>query len=149
VDRDVPAPNGSFTHSHRVRYHETDTQGYLFNSRYLEIADVAMTEFFRALGWPYDRLIASGVDPSVVSAQLTFRAPARFDDVVDVQVRCVRVGDSSFELHHTLTRGDTELAEISIVYVNVDIELGKSRPLTAAVAAALTTAGPPAAPTDR
>ncbi len=36
---------------HRVRYHEADAQGSLFNSRYLELADDATTEFFRVLGW--------------------------------------------------------------------------------------------------
>lgn len=34
---------------HRVRYHETDAQGFLFNSRFLEIADVALTEFMRSI----------------------------------------------------------------------------------------------------
>jgi len=126
----------SFTHTHRVRYHEADAQGIMFNSRYLEIADVAMTEFFRALGWSYDRLTADGVDPSVVSAQLTFRAPARFDEVLEFRVDCTRVGRSSFELHHTVTRAADELAEITLVYVNVDS--GRSSPLPEDVASALT-----------
>lgn len=137
MDRDVPAAGVSSVHAHRVRYHEADAQGYMFNSRYLEIADVAMTEFFRARGWPYDRLVANGVDPSVVSAQLVFRAPARFDDIIEFRVECTRVGRSSFELHHAVTRAGADLAEITIVYANVDTALGKSRPLTAAVAAAL------------
>ena len=74
----------TFVHTHRVRYHETDAQSFLFNSRYLEIADVAMTEFFRHLGWSYEKLNADGVDPSVVSAQLQFLAPA--DDAASGQV---------------------------------------------------------------
>lgn len=66
---------------HRVRYHEADAQGFLFNSRYLELADVALTEFFRALGWPYQKLVAAGVDPSVVKATIEYKTPARFEDV--------------------------------------------------------------------
>jgi len=127
----------AFVHTHRVRYHETDAQSYLFNSRYLEIADVAMTEYFRQLGWPYDKLIADGVDPSVVSIQMTFRAPARFDDILEFEVGCVRVGRSSFELAHVVTCGGRELATISIVYVNVDIASGTSRPLPAAIVQSL------------
>jgi acyl-CoA thioester hydrolase len=76
---------------HRVRYHETDAQGFLFNARYLELADVAMTEFFRELGWPYPELVAAGADPSVVSATLTFRKPARFDDLLDVHGALIQV----------------------------------------------------------
>ena len=134
----------TFVHTHRVRYHETDAQSFLFNSRYLEIADVAMTEFLRDLGWSYEKLNADGVDPSVVSAQLQFRAPAFFDDVIEFHVECARVGRSSFELEHTVTRAGRELAKINIVYVNVDAAEGASRPLPAAVAQALSGRGRPA-----
>ena len=127
----------TFVHTHRVRYHETDAQSFMFNSRYLEIADVAMTEFFRHLGWSYEKLNADGVDPSVVSAQLLFRAPAFFDEVVDFHVECARVGLTSFELEHTVTRAGEELAKINIIYVNVNAAEGAARPLPAAVAQAL------------
>ncbi|HSC71381.1 MAG TPA: acyl-CoA thioesterase, partial [Candidatus Methylomirabilis sp.] len=34
----------------RVRYSEIDVQGIVYNSRYLEYVDVALTEYFRAMG---------------------------------------------------------------------------------------------------
>jgi len=52
-----------FRHQHRVRYHETDAQKFAFNARYLEWADVAMGEFFRALGGSYRELVELGFDP--------------------------------------------------------------------------------------
>lgn len=119
---------------HRVRYHEADAQGFLFNSRYLELADVALTEFFRALGWPYRELVAAGVDPSVVKATVEYKAPARFDDVLDLSVVCNRVGNTSFELTTTVTRESTLIAVMNLVYVNVDATSATSRPLTEAVA---------------
>lgn len=126
-----------FTHTHRVRYHETDAQSYLFNSRYLEIADVAMTEFFRHLGFSYADLNAAGVDPSVVAATLDFSVPAEFDDDLDFTVHCPRVGTSSFDLTHTVTRSGESIAAIRICYVNVDAQQHRSRPLPDTVAAAL------------
>ncbi|MBK6011685.1 thioesterase family protein [Streptomyces sp. MBT53] len=136
------------THAHRVRNHEVDTQGFLFNSRYLELADVAMTEFFRELGWPYTKLVDGGTDPSVVSARQTFLSPARFDDVLDVEVTCPRVGTSSFQLDMLVARDGTKIAEIEVVYVNVDAEAARSRPLPEAVAQALrdSVAGEPSQP---
>lgn len=122
---------------HQVRYHETDRQGFVFNSRYLEIVDVAMTEYLRALGLPYDDFIAAGCDPSVVTAQLDFKRPARFDDVLDVEVRCIEVGRSSFRLRTTISRGDDLVAEAELVYVNVDVASETSRPLPASVATTL------------
>jgi len=124
-------------YQHRVRYHEADAQGYLFNARYLELADVAMTEFFRALGWPYADLLASGIDPSVVSAALTFSKPARFDDLLDITARCIRVGTSSFGLDVHVARGADVIATIQLVYVNVDAAAATSRPLPDSLAQAL------------
>lgn len=124
-------------YQHRVRNHEVDAQGFLFNSRYLEIADVAMTEFFRSIGWPYGQLNERGADPSVVSASLTFRAPAYFDDNLDVHTRCCKVGTSSFQLDILIDRGETRLAEVGLVYVNVDVATARSRPLPEEVAKAL------------
>jgi acyl-CoA thioester hydrolase len=122
---------------HRVRYHEADAQGFMFNSRFLELADVAMTEFFRSAGWPYDQLVKAGADPSVVSAQLTFSAPARFDDWLDLEVQCTRVGTSSFQLRTRVTRGGTLIADLDLVYVNVDTSVQESRALPGAIALAL------------
>jgi acyl-CoA thioester hydrolase len=119
--------------SHRVRYHEADNQGFLFNGRYLEIADVAMTEFFRSLGFDYREMVSGGMDPSVVSAALTFRTPARFDEVLDVHVTCSRVGSSSFELETLVTRDEQTVAEMRLVYVNVDPATARSRPLPSAI----------------
>ncbi|MFC8511729.1 acyl-CoA thioesterase [Streptomyces sp. NPDC057257] len=126
-----------FVHAHRVRNHEVDTQGFLFNSRYLELADVAMTEFFRDIGWPYEKLVEGGTDPSVVSAQLTFLSPARFDDDLQVTVKCRRVGTSSFQLDMSVRHDETKIADIELVYANVDAEVARSRPLPDDVAQAL------------
>jgi acyl-CoA thioester hydrolase len=124
-------------YQHRVRNHEVDSQGFLFNSRYLEVADVAMTEFFRSIGWPYPKLVAEGTDPSVVNAVLTFKAPAYFDETLDIDVNCHKVGTSSFVLNVLISRDDTELANVELTYVNVDPANARSRPLPEAVALAL------------
>jgi acyl-CoA thioester hydrolase len=124
-------------YQHRVRNHEVDSQGFLFNSRYLEVADVAMTEFFRSIGWPYPKLVAEGTDPSVVSAVLSFKSPAYFDDILNVDVKCRNVGNSSFAIDVAIARGGTEVANVELVYVNVDAAQARSRPLPEAVALAL------------
>ena len=121
-------------HQHRVRYHETDAQGYVFNSRYLEFVDVAMTEFIKALGYPYDDFIVAGADPSVVRAEVDFRRPARFDDVLDLAVECTHVGTSSFRLRTTITRDDDLIAVSRLAYVNVDPVAETSRPLPEEIA---------------
>ena len=70
----------------RVRYAETDQMGVVYHANYLVWCDMARTEYLRAAGASYRELEASGVRLAVTEASLRFRAPARFDDVV--QVRC-------------------------------------------------------------
>ena len=48
-----------FHYSHRVRYAEVDPQGIVFNSRYLEYCDAAVTEYLRAVGFPPQEFVAS------------------------------------------------------------------------------------------
>jgi acyl-CoA thioester hydrolase len=122
---------------HRVRYHEADAQGFMFNSRFLEVADVAMTEFFRSLGFPYVELVAGGLDPSVVSATLAFKRPARFEDDLDVHVECTRVGSSSFDLSTEIRSANELVATLVLTYVNVDAASATSRPLPNDVAGKL------------
>lgn len=127
----------SSTFRHRVRYHETDAQTLMFNSRYLELADVAMTEFIRNLGWTYAEFVADGADPSVVRAEVDFKGAVRFDDVLELETACTRVGTSSFRLRTEFRRDADVVAVTDLVYVNVDPRTGTSAPLPAKVAEAL------------
>jgi acyl-CoA thioester hydrolase len=127
-------------HTLRVRYHETDPQEFLFNSRYLEYADVAMAEFFRHLGWPYPLMLQEGFDPSVVNASLSFENPARLDDLVDIHVECTRVGTSSFALEFDMRIGQERVCRVESVYVNVDPLEAASRPIPSHIADSLRTA---------
>ncbi|NKX56680.1 acyl-CoA thioesterase [Arthrobacter sp. E918] len=123
-----------FFHRFRVRYHETDPQKFLFNSRYLEYADVAMTEFFRSLGWSYPELLQAGFDPSVVSSTLDFHRPAYLDDWVDAEVVCTRIGTSSFTLRFSFSTTGRPVCTVESVYVNVDPATASSRPIPAEIA---------------
>jgi acyl-CoA thioester hydrolase len=109
-------------HQHRVRYHETDQQGFLFNARYLDIADTAMAEYIRDLGWTYRQMNDLGVDPSVVHLEADFLSPARHDDVIDVEIGCARVGKSSFDLWFEMRCGTRVVARLTLTYVNVHAE---------------------------
>ena len=40
----------SFTYQFRVRWSEVDPQAVVFNARYLDYADIAITEYYRAVG---------------------------------------------------------------------------------------------------
>lgn len=87
-----------FTLLLRVRYGECDAQHVVFNARYGDYADIAMTEFLRALVGGYDKLLAAGIDTQVVRLATDFRSPARFDEVLAITVETSSIGNTSFTL---------------------------------------------------
>ena len=118
----------------RVRWSEVDAQGVVFNPNYFVYADVAATEFFRAAGVMSDTYADMG-QSFVVDARASFRASARFDDLLDIQVSVSRVGRSSYDLRIDIFRDGALLTEVSLTYVRaVD---GRSEPLSDAYRAML------------
>ncbi len=116
----------------RVRYSEIDGQGIVYNSRYLEYVDVALAEYFRALGFPYQELVQQhGFDPSLVKATLEFRRAARFDEVLRIHARVVAVGRTSFSMAFEIVREESGelVTSARIVYVNFDKDAQSSRPV--------------------
>ena len=77
-----------FVHELRVRYGECDPQGIVFNANYLSYFDITVTELWRAseLG-SWQAMVERGLDVVVGEANLRFRAPARFDDLIAVHAR--------------------------------------------------------------
>jgi acyl-CoA thioester hydrolase len=81
----------------RVRYGECDAQKVVFNARYGEYVDLATTEFLRALGYDYE-LFSGELDFQLVKQTFEWKAPARFDQVLEIAVSAKHVGNTSFTL---------------------------------------------------
>ncbi len=121
-----------FRHRIRVRYSEIDGQKVVFNSRYLEYADVAITEYFRSLGVPPTAGPGSHVPEfHVAKATVEFKTPILLDEEIDLCVRTLRLGRSSWtiliEIRGALD-GDLR-ATIEEVQVHVDLRTGTAEPL--------------------
>jgi acyl-CoA thioester hydrolase len=117
-----------FAHRLRVRWAEVDMQKIVFNGHYLLYFDVAVMEYWRALGVNYpDGLIARfGCDSVAVKSVVEYHASARFDQELDVCVRCARLGNSSSLYLLEIHRGDEHLISGELHYVNVDASTHKS-----------------------
>lgn len=111
-----------FFHTLRVRFAETDLQAIVFNGNYLTYYDVAWTEYFRALGFAWKDIIASGADTVLARTTLEFKAPARFDDLLEIYTRVSRIGNTSitFEFEIYRTGEDQLIGAASSLYVCVD-----------------------------
>jgi acyl-CoA thioester hydrolase len=97
-----------FTHRLRVRFCETDAMGVVHHASYLAYLEETRVEYLRALGRPYDRLRAEGVEFPVVEAGLRYRRPLRFDDVVDVRIMVASAGGATFQMSYLVeSAGET------------------------------------------
>ncbi|HTT93819.1 MAG TPA: thioesterase family protein [Solirubrobacterales bacterium] len=113
---------GPFSHELRVRYGECDAQGIVFNANFLAYVDVVVTEIWRESMGSYDALLATGVDTVVAEANLRFRAPGRFDDVLTIEGGFDGLGTTSTTLKLRFRRADELLCDADIRYVFVDVE---------------------------
>jgi acyl-CoA thioester hydrolase len=120
----------SFFHTLRVRWSEVDMQGIVFNGNYLNYFDVAFTEYWRATGLP-DVIAQSeaGLELFARKAVVEYHAPSRFDDVLDIGVRCAELGRSSMRFVLEIYRSNEQLISGEILYVHADSRVRKSEPV--------------------
>lgn len=110
-----------FFHRMRVRWAEVDMQKIVFNGHYLMYFDTAIADYWRALALPYEEAMhALGGDLYVKKASLEYHASARYDDALDVGLRCVRVGRSSMTFAGVVFVQDRPLVTAQLVYVFAD-----------------------------
>jgi acyl-CoA thioester hydrolase len=127
----MPAP---FVHTHRVRYHECDAQGIVFNANWFTFFDVTLTEWFRAAFGSYSALMEEhGVDVVLAETTARFRGSARFDDELAISAEVERVGTTSMVAVFTARRDGEELVAGRTVYVFVDTKTLGKRPIPDAV----------------
>lgn len=117
----------AFTHRLRVRWAEVDLQQVVFFGNYAEYCDIAFTEFIREIGLP-DPIAQqrAGRELFMRKMQVEYHASARFDDWLDIAVRCERIGRSSMTIRFGIDRAGERLADAEFVYVYAEPASGRS-----------------------
>jgi acyl-CoA thioester hydrolase len=110
-----------FTYYLRVRYGECDAQKVVFNSRYSEYVDVGINEFLRAAGVLGD-FITGPLDFQLVKQTVEWKAPARFDQVLELRIAATRLGTTSFTIGTEFRVAGEERVMVTVetIYVLVD-----------------------------
>jgi len=119
-----------FFHRLRVRWAEVDMQKIVFNAHYLMYFDTAFADYWRALALPYEEAMHElGGDLYVKKASVEYHGSARYDDQLDVGLKCARIGTSSMTFSGAIFRGDTLLITCELIYVFADPATQTSRPV--------------------
>lgn len=93
-------------HTLRVRYQETDQMGVVYHANYLNWFEVGRTELIRELGMPYQTLEARGLLLPVIEADLKFRSPARYDDLVTIDTKVIDATNLRIRFAYEIKRGE-------------------------------------------
>lgn len=128
----------TFAHGLRVRWAEVDRQDVVFNAHYFLYFDVAVTEYWRAIGFRYPQeLSAHGSDIFALKATAEYHGSARYDDELEVCCRVGRIGRSSMQLLLGIYRGAEHLTSGELIYVHVTLDPRRPAPWPEAVIRAI------------
>ena len=127
----MPRPGFPFSTRFRVRYAEIDGQKVVFNSRYLEYADVAVTDYWEwtgigeVLGKTWHE-----IEFHVRRATVDYLRPLVLGDTVEASIRIESIGRTSLTKRIELANQRGELCNvIELVDVNVHLPTGQPLPI--------------------
>ena len=76
----------TFRYSHRVTYAECTVGNHLYYARYLDLLEAARGAFFRELGASLLQWQERDMIFPVLECRLRYKTPARYDDVLTVEI---------------------------------------------------------------
>ncbi|MDX6588356.1 MAG: acyl-CoA thioester hydrolase [Solirubrobacterales bacterium] len=130
--------SSAFRHPLRVRFHECDPQGIVFNANFLAYADIAITELYReAFGSWQAAMEEGGIDMVVAEAKVRYLAPLRFDEEVELVASVTRIGTTASTTLIAIERDGDAVAEVTLRHVVVDLKTREKAPIPDSLRAGL------------
>ena len=74
----------------RVRYSETDQMSFVYHGNYAQYFEMGRTEWLRELGVTYKNMEESGIMLPVISLNINFMKPAKYDDLLSLKTTLVK-----------------------------------------------------------
>lgn len=113
----------------RVRYAETDQMGVVYHGNYAQYFEMGRVEWLRNLGVSYKWMEENGIMLPVVSLNINYKKPARYDDLLTVKTIFKNQTSVKIEFDYEIYNENNELLTIgNSVLVFVDMKTG--RPVT-------------------
>jgi acyl-CoA thioester hydrolase len=104
-----------YQHQLRVRYEETDQMSVVYHANYLTWFEIGRTELIRSLGYPYRKIEEKGLLLPVTEAELKFKKPARYDDLVGIYTRVAQMSSVRLQFAYEIRRMNEEEPEELLV----------------------------------
>ena len=88
----------------RIYYEDTDCGGVVYYANYLKYFERARTDFFRERGVDIALLSQEGTLFVVSKAEVSYKYPAAYNDIISVETQLARLKGASFNLDYAITR---------------------------------------------
>lgn len=115
----------------RVRYADTDQMQYAYNGKYFEYFEVGRTEMMREQGLTYRSIEENGYQMPVVEAQIKFKNPAFYDELLEVETRVEKLPLAKVHIDHTIRSLDRNIV-IAEGYIELAFIKSDTKKLTRA-----------------
>lgn len=92
----------------RVRYSETDQMAVVYHTNYINWFEIGRTSLIRDLGFSYRQLEEKGVLLPVTDVAITFKSPARYDDLVEVRTVIEELTPLRLNFRYEVVNMDTD-----------------------------------------
>src|ERR1700760_2244756 len=123
ADKKTPPAKEPFKIQVRVYYEDTDAVGIVYHANYIKFAERARTEYLRSSGWNHQKVGKElGMAFVIRNMEISFHAPAKIDDLLDVTTEVVNCGTTSFTMEQRICRENKLLAKLEVVVVAVSLE---------------------------
>ena len=106
-------------HQVRVIFGDTDQMGVVYYANYLRYFEAARAALLRDAGKSQRDLERLGVGFPVIEAHCRYRQPARYEDLLDVDVRITKMQSASLVFEYDIRRGDVAIADGHTVHACV------------------------------
>ncbi len=104
----------------RVRYAETDQMGIVHHSAYVVWMELGRSDWLREQGQSYAAWEAQGIRLVVNGIQLTYRAPAHYDELVQVRTWLKEAGRRKIVFGYRIEREGVRLADGESIHLVAD-----------------------------
>lgn len=110
----------------RVRYSETDQMGVVYHGSYVPYFEIGRVEWLRKKGISYKELEATGIALPIVSMNINYKKPARYDELLKVTTKLKSQNGVKIEFDCEIRNENDELLTTAhFILVFVDVNLGK------------------------
>ena len=100
----------------QVRYAETDMMGIVYHANYLPWLEIGRTELLRENGLPYKEIEDRGLMLPVLSVDVQYKRPAKYDDRITVHTTISEKPYLKIKIEYEVKRGNELLCTASTTH---------------------------------